>query len=207
VFEKWAINFVGPIHPPTRRSGTRYIITVMKYLSRWAEVALVKDCNAETTTHFLFEHVLTKFGCSRIMMSDQGTHFINNNIIVLAEEFKVYHQKSTSYHPQANGIVEAFNNILENALTKIFNVNRDDWDSNIPIVLSAYKTTCKKLTRQTQFILVYGQEAVMPLEFCIPILCIVVITNMTERGVVQERLIQLMSMEEDRILARFHQGV
>ena len=27
VFEKWAIDFVGPIHPLERRSGSRYIIT------------------------------------------------------------------------------------------------------------------------------------------------------------------------------------
>jgi transposase InsO family protein len=107
VFKKWEIYFVGPINPPKKSSGERYIITAIEYLTRWAEAAPVKYCSAETTTHFLFEKVITRFGCPRILMSDQGTHFINNNIKVMTKEFEVYHQKSTPYHPQENGTVES----------------------------------------------------------------------------------------------------
>jgi hypothetical protein len=71
----------------------------------------------------------------------------------------------------------------------------------------AYKTTCKKLTWDTPFKLVYVQEEVVPLEFQIPSLRIAVITHMTERCTIKERLNQLMIMEEDSILAGFHQQV
>jgi hypothetical protein len=63
------------------------------------------------------------------------------------------------------------------------------------------------LTGHTPFKIVYGQEAIVPLEFLVPSLRVTTITEMTEQGVVQEIMNQLLSMEEDRILARFHQQV
>eukprot|EP00253_Pinus_taeda_P026283 PITA_26283 len=90
------------------------------YTLRWAEAQPVKDCTGAMATKFLFEYVLTRFGYLKVLMSDKGTHFLNETISVLIEEFQVYHQKSTPYHLQANETVEAFNKILENVLTKIY---------------------------------------------------------------------------------------
>ena len=84
-FDKWVVDFVGPIHPPRKRTGAHYIIAVMDYLMRWTEAALVVDCTAAMAGRFLFENIVTQFGCSRILMSDHGSHFINRTVRALTE--------------------------------------------------------------------------------------------------------------------------
>ena len=74
-------------------------------------------------------------------------------------------------------------------------------------MLWAYRMTCKKLTGHTPFSLVYGQEAAMPIEYIMPSLRIDQITGMADTDTVQERLAQLLALEEDRFIVGFHQKV
>jgi hypothetical protein len=61
-FDKWAIDFMGPIKPPGKCTRERYIITTIEYLTRWAEARAIKDCSATTVVRFIFDDIITKFG-------------------------------------------------------------------------------------------------------------------------------------------------
>ena len=82
-FDKWVVDSVDPISPLRKQTGARYIITATDYLTTWVEAAPIKYCTATTAAHFLFENVVTRFGCPKILISNQGTHFVNKLIIEL----------------------------------------------------------------------------------------------------------------------------
>jgi hypothetical protein len=60
---------------------------------------------------------------------------------------------------------------------------------------------------QTPFKLVYGPKVVVPMEYLVPSLRIVAFTDIDGTSIVQERLAQLVELEEDRFIAGFHQQV
>jgi hypothetical protein len=39
-FEKWGIDYIGPIHPISSR-GMQYVVVVIEYLTRWVEAKAV----------------------------------------------------------------------------------------------------------------------------------------------------------------------
>ena len=88
-FDKWAVDFVGMISPPRKRIGTCYIITTTDYLTRWDEAVPVKYCTAAIAENFLFENVVTRFGYPKILLIDQGMHFVNKMIAELTAEFHI----------------------------------------------------------------------------------------------------------------------
>ena len=87
IIDEYYVDFVGPINPPGKRTSAKYIITGTEYLTRWVEAKAVRNCDAATTAQFIFENIISRFGCLVILMSDQGTHFLNRTIEALTEEF------------------------------------------------------------------------------------------------------------------------
>jgi hypothetical protein len=97
-FEKWEVELIGPINPTSKYSKARYIIIATDYLMRWVEAATVQDCSNDIASRFIFENIITQFGCPRSLTSYQGSHLISSTIENLTTDFLIQHQKSSPYH-------------------------------------------------------------------------------------------------------------
>ncbi|XP_025628583.1 uncharacterized protein [Arachis hypogaea] len=73
-------------------------------------------------------------------------------------------------HPQTNGQVESANRIILQGLKKKLGEAKGEWADLIPEILWSYNTSIQSATGETPFKLVYGAEALIPVEVSVPTL-------------------------------------
>ncbi|MCO5614966.1 hypothetical protein L7F22_069252 [Adiantum nelumboides] len=195
------MDFVGPVKPTSSRDN-RYILVAIDYCTKWVEVVALKDNKAAGVAKFLYHNIMTRFGCPIELVNDRGTHFLNEVIQELTKTHMILHKKSTPYHPQANKQAESSNKILVKILKKIVQEDHKDWDLKLDSALWSFRTTFKVTTRMTPFKLVYGQEAVVPMEFVVPSLRVSA-QKMSPALSVKHRCKYVMQLEEDRLVSSY----
>lgn len=99
--------------------------------------------------------------------------------------------------------MEATNKVLVSIIYKSCGVEREDWEERSPVVLWAYYTTYKVTTGHTPFQLMYGQEAVVPAEYTVPSMHIVVDNQLGDEESLKARLVNLTKLDERQIMAQW----
>ncbi|XP_070004988.1 uncharacterized protein [Nicotiana sylvestris] len=98
------------------------------------------------------------------------------------------------YHPVGNGQADSINKVIINNLKKL-EESKGNWPEVLPGVLWAYRTTTKTSTGETPFSLVYGAEALIPVEIGEPSTRY---TQATEESNEEEIRVNLDLLEERR---------
>ena len=75
--------------------------------------------------------------------------------------------RATSMHPQANSIVERFNRTLSVMLTAYCEKNQKSWDTYLPLLASAYRSSPHGSTEMTPNKLMLGREVDLPLSLSV----------------------------------------
>ena len=81
----------------------------------------------------------------------------------MIQEYGIHHHRSSAYRSQTNGVVEAANKNSNWILRKMVETSQD-WSEKLPFALWAYCTYFRTSTEATPYSLVYGMEAVLPVE-------------------------------------------
>ncbi|HVH96324.1 MAG TPA: DDE-type integrase/transposase/recombinase, partial [Bacillus sp. (in: firmicutes)] len=159
-FYQIGIDIKGPL--PVTAIGNRYLIVAMDYLTKWPEAKPLKQAKAVDVAEFIFKEVISRHGVPEVILTDRGTEFNNQWVNELCRTWQTKHRLTSPYRPQTNGMVERFNRTIGECLAKLS--DEREWDENIEAVLLAYRTKKHESTGFTPFQLIYGRQAILPIE-------------------------------------------
>eukprot|EP00253_Pinus_taeda_P025855 PITA_25855 len=95
-FERWALDFVGPINPPSNQKT--YILVATEYVTKWVEAEALPRATEESVIQFLL-HLFVRYGLPRDIITDGGPQFVGNRIAATLNNYHVQHKMTTPYHP------------------------------------------------------------------------------------------------------------
>nr|XP_027190985.1 protein NYNRIN-like [Cicer arietinum] len=201
-FSMWGMDVIGLIEPKAS-NGHRFILVAIDYFTKWVEAASYANVTRSVVVRFIKRELICRYGLPNKIITDNATNLNNKMMKELCDNFKIQHHNSSPYRPKMNGAVEAANKNIKKIIQKMVETYKD-WHEMLPFALHGYRTSVRTSTGATPFSLVYGMEAVLPIEVEIPSIKVLMETKLEEAEWVQSRYDQLNLIEEKRMIALCH---
>lgn len=117
------------------------------------------DQSAETVAKALITVWIARFGCPERISTDCGRQFESALFKQLTANIGCQHIRTTSYHPQSNGIIERWHRTMKAAIM----CHQDEsWAEKLPIVMLGLRTAHKDDIDASPAEMLYGQTLRLP---------------------------------------------
>ncbi|GFT36586.1 integrase catalytic domain-containing protein [Trichonephila clavipes] len=158
-YEEFNLDIIGPL--PTSE-GFRFSLTIIDRYSRWMEAFPMPDIRAETIAGNILKGWISRFGTPLVITTDQGTQFEAQLFRELSKLIGFKCNKTTTYHPQANGCIERWHRTLK---VSIMCHENESWTRSLPIILLGLRTIWRADFEATPAELLYGESIRLPCDF------------------------------------------
>jgi hypothetical protein len=160
--DSWAFDFVGPLAKTLK--GNQYLLTAIDLGTDWTIAQAIPRRSSDAVVEML-QYIIFTYGKPISVLTDNGEEFLSYQVQNILQRFGIQHRHTSPYHPQTNGRLEKFNDILTQMLARMTAPERQNaWDVCLPDALLAHRAHTSSSTGVSPFFLLYGREARLPSE-------------------------------------------
>ena len=154
--EQWQMDTIGPL--PADENGNRYILVIICCFTRWVGLYGIKDTSAKECIEPVLKHC-SDYGVPRVILTDNGTQFVNSIVTELFKMLGTLHMTILSYSHEENAIVERANReVMRHLRGLIFQYNEtSQWKAlYLPLVSRIMNTHKSSVTGVSPAELLFG---------------------------------------------------
>ena len=131
--------------------------------SRWPEAFPLKTITAAACCGAFLRGWISRFGVPDELVTDRGAQFTGSTWKEFISGLGIASSTTTSYHPQANGMVERMHRQLKAALKARLTSN--DWMDDLPLVLLGLRSAWREAADTSPAEILYGVSVRLPGQF------------------------------------------
>jgi hypothetical protein len=96
LFDVWGIDYMGPF---PKSKHCEYILVAVDYISKWVEAMPCRAADSRSSKRMFEEIIILRFGTPRMVISDKGSHFIDEGFQQYLAKHGIRHNVATPYNP------------------------------------------------------------------------------------------------------------
>ncbi|XP_050211888.1 uncharacterized protein LOC126662045 [Mercurialis annua] len=211
---RWLIHKYGFYWPKMEQDCGRYtlarqtvilfVIIATCYFTKWVEAKPLKSPTQEAVIKFFKEYIVHRHGLPESITTDQGTMFTGGDISWWASQMKIKMLHLTPYYAQANGQAEATNKTIKLIVQKMIEENPRQWHVFLSEAVWANRTSQKSATGTSPFRLVYGYDAMLPMELTVTSTRRKYQSELSKDDYFDKMVIDSLDFDEERLTALDH---
>ena len=117
----------------------------MEYFTKFTEVYVIPNNEAETVRRILAEEVFPRYGVPLQVVTDQGKEFENRLLRGLCDSYGFEMVRTSPYRPSTDGAIERLHRLLMPCWVA-FLTNHRKTNVRVPAVMAAYRASQHEAT-------------------------------------------------------------
>ena len=116
------------------------------HLTGWEDAYPISNMRGSTIADILQREYCTRYSPPEVLISDNGTEFVNSAVSDPCKAWGVERQTTTVYHPQSNGKVERFHRTFKGLIERLMSKNKINCENQLRPALHAYRLSVSSAT-------------------------------------------------------------